>query len=292
MGGGTWTTAAYTNYVRTNKNITNIDYLNSSSVNQFYDARKLDPMLDPKGVKVRECRDSDEHPRTIPVILANDMTGSMGSANAAVARQLDKIITGLYEDVKDVEFMVMGIGDFAYDNAPLQVSQFESDVRICDQLGKLWFERGGGGNHFESYTAAWYFALNHTDLDCWKRGEKGIIITIGDEPLNPYLPGKEFDRIFGYSAQDVDTVDLYKQVTEKFDVYHIMITDPCSSGRRYLEKNRASWGKLLDGQHLFERDSSELPEVIHDIVVAHANDGYAYVDNGNTVTYTEEGISW
>ena len=110
--------------------------------------------------------------------------------------------------------------------------------------------------------------------------------------MNPYLPGKEFNRIFGYSAQDVDTVDLYKQVIEKFDVYHIMITDPCSSGRRYLEKNRASWGKLLDGQHLFERDSSELPEVIHDIVVAHTNYGYTCVDNGNTVTYTEEGISW
>jgi hypothetical protein len=136
---------------------------------------------------------------------------------------LDNIITGLYADIKDVEFMVMGIGDFAYDNAPLQVSQFESDVRICDQLGKIWFERGGGGNSFESYTAAWYFALNHTKLDCWNRGKNGIIITLGDEPLNPYLPGREFKRIFGYEGQDVDTVDLYKQVTEKLDVYHIII---------------------------------------------------------------------
>ena len=288
MGGGTWTTAAYSNYMKSAKKIDNVNNLNSRSVNQFYTAYSIDSALNPKGVKFRECRDSDEHPNTIPVILALDVTGSMGSACAAVARQLDKIITGLYEDVKDVEFMVMGIGDFAYDSAPLQVSQFESDVRICDQLGKIYFEQGGGGNGFESYTAAWYFALNHTQLDCWKRGKKGIIITMGDEPLNPYLPGREFDRIFGYAGQDVNTTDLYEQVIEKFDVYHVIITDPEGSGWRYLERDKETWGKVLDGQHLFAKNSTELPEVIHDIVVNHAEDNTIK----NTVTVTEEGIAW
>jgi hypothetical protein len=287
MGGGTWTTSAYKSYVTSTRGITT-DSITASSVNQFYNARSIDPALNPNGVKFRECCDSDEHPNTIPIILGLDVTGSMGSACAAVARQLDKIITGLYADVKDVEFMVMGIGDFAYDDAPLQVSQFESDVRICDQLGKIWFERGGGGNSFESYTAAWYFALNHTKLDCWNRGKKGIIITLGDEPLNPYLPGREFKRIFGYDGQDVDTVDLYKQVTEKFDVYHIIITDPESSGWRYLESDKKSWGKLLDGRHLFVKNSNELPEVIRDIVTSRV-DG---TENSNVVISTEEGISW
>lgn len=289
MGGGAWTTSAYNSYVRNTKKMT-ADSITIDSVNQFYDAVRLDPALNPKGVKIRECRDSDEHPNTIPVILGLDVTGSMGSACAAVARQLDKIITGLYEDVKDVEFMVMGIGDFAYDRAPLQVSQFESDVRICDQLGKIWFEKGGGGNGFESYTAAWYFALRHTDLDCWKRGRKGIIITLGDEPLNPYLPGREFERIFGYGGQDINTADLYEQVIEKFDVYHVIITDPEGSGRFYLERDEKSWGRILDGQHLFADHSDKLPEIIHDIVVAHT-DGVT-AETINTVNVTEEGIAW
>ena len=150
MGGGTWTTSAYKDYVKTTRGIADVNCITTSSVNQFYNARSIDPALNPNGVKFRECRDSEEHPNTIPIILGLDVTGSMGSACAAVARQLDKIITGLYEDVKDVEFMVMGIGDFAYDHAPRQVSQFESDVRFCDQHGKIWFERGGGGNSFES----------------------------------------------------------------------------------------------------------------------------------------------
>ena len=288
MGGGAWTTSAYTSYMHDVKKVSNVDTLNARSVNQFYTANKIDPALNPKGVKIRECRDSDEHPNTIPIILGLDVTGSMGSACAAVAKQLDNIITGLYEDVKDVEFMVMGIGDFACDAAPLQVSQFESDVRICDQLGKIWFERGGGGNQFESYTAAWYFALRHTDLDCWKRGKKGIIITMGDEPLNPYLPGRAFDRVFGYSSQDVNTTDLYEQIKEKFDIYHIIITDREGSAWRYLEQDKRTWGKLLDGQHLFAKNSDELPEIIHEIVVGHANENEIV----NTVTVTEEGIKW
>ena len=287
MGGGSWTTSAYKNYVKSTRGI-DTDSINTASVNQFYTARSIDPALDPKGVKIRECRDSEEHPNTIPVILALDVTGSMGSACAAVARQLDKIITGLYEDVKDVEFMVMGIGVFAYDRAPLQVSQFESDVRICDQLGKIWFERGGGGNSYESYTAAWYFALHHTDLDCWKRGKKGIIITMGDEPLNPYLPGRAFEAVLGYASQDVDTMDLYNQVIEKYDVYHIIITDRQSCGWRYLESDKRTWGRVLDDQHLFVKESTELPEVIHDIVLAHVDDG----ETVGTVTVTEEGIAW
>ena len=289
MGGGSWTATAYTDYVSSTRGM-DADTITTSNINQFYTSRRIDPALDPKGVRVRECRDSDEHPNTIPIILALDVTGSMGSACAAVARQLDKIMTKLYGDVTDVEFMVMGIGDFAYDDAPLQVSQFESDVRICDQLGKIYFERGGGGNTFESYTAAWYFALHHTDLDCWKRGKKGIIITLGDEPLNPYLPGREFDRVFGHGSQDIDTVDLYKQVTEKYDVYHIHITDRECCGLQYADRAREAWTKVLDGQHYFTKLSTELPEVIHDIVVAH-------VDNANTtyinpVNYTEEGIAW
>lgn len=288
MGGGAWTTTAYCNYVSSTRGIDDVSSINTSNLNQFYTARSIDPALDPKGVKIRECRDSEEHPNTIPIILALDVTGSMGSACAAVARQLDKIITGLYEDVKDVEFMVMGIGDFAYDYAPLQVSQFESDVRICDQLGKIWFEGHGGGNAFESYTAAWYFALKHTDLDCWKRGKKGIIITMGDEPLNPYLPGRAFNKVFGYSSQDIDTAELYNQVIEKYDIYHIIITDPETSAWGYMERDKQTWGKFLDGQHLFAKNSNELPEVIHDIVVGHVDEN----EITNTVAITEEGIAW
>ena len=197
MGGGSWTTKAYSTYCslsgKTYDTITNTvltastsDGLASSSCQSFYKSTELDKALNPYNV-MRECLDTEEHPNTIPVILALDITGSMGQAAVEVSKHLNRIMTALYDKITDVEFMVMGIGDVECDLAPIQISQFESDIRIAEQLDKIYFEFGGGGNSYESYTAAWYMGSRHTKLDCWKRNKKGIIITMGDERLNPVL---------------------------------------------------------------------------------------------------------
>lgn len=171
MGSGTWNTMAYTSYSKSvGRSVLDDGTLHANYTAQdLFKSKRIQPELNPYKV-VRQCCDSDEHPNTVPVILALDVTGSMGSAAAEVAKKLNEVMTKLYENVTDVEFLVMGIGDLAYDDAPIQASQFESDIRIAEQLDKIYFEGGGGGNGFESYTAAWYFGLRHTNLDCWKRG--------------------------------------------------------------------------------------------------------------------------
>lgn len=282
MGWGSWTSASYNTAVRT-MGFSSTTAMASASVQEVYRENRLNPLLNPKNV-VRECLDTEEHPETIPVILALDVTGSMGSAATMCASKLDEIMKELYDKVKDVEFLMMGIGDLACDDAPIQASQFESDIRILDQTTKVYFEGGGGGNSYESYTAAWYFGLHNTKLDCWKRGKKGIIITMGDEPLNPYLPGRRLSEVLGTSTQDVDTEVLYKEVCEKYDVYHIAITNN-SCYNRYKDEIKNSWGKLLN-QHLIIATSDELPKIISEIVAEHEN------NYSNTVTVTEEGISW
>ena len=263
-----------------------LDDLANLDTRQIYDATRLDPMLNPHGV-IRECCDSEEHPNTFPIILALDVTGSMGKAASMCAAKLNDIMTELYGKIQDVEFMMMGIGDLAYDNAPIQATQFESDVRILDQTTKIWFEAGGGGNSYESYTAAWYFGLHNTKLDCWKRGKRGLIITLGGEPLNPYLPGRKLSEVLGSPTQDVDTKELYKQVQDKFSVYHIAINDSECSFGYYAEDIRKTWGKLL-GQHCLYAKSEDLPAVIGQIVDDHL------AGNGplTTATETKEGISW
>ena len=289
MGGGAWTTTAAVNYVSTKYdafNVKSIDDVARLSVNQIYDSYHLVPELDPKGV-IRECRDSEEHPNTFPIILALDVTGSMGSAARNCAAKLNDIMTNLYNKVTDVEFLMMGIGDLSYDQAPIQATQFESDVRILDQTTKIYFEGGGGGNSFESYTAAWYFGLHHTDLDCWKRGKKGIIITMGDEPLNPYLPGRQLYKVLDCKRQsdlkDVDTEGLYIEALVKFDIYHIAITDNVGSYRFYADEIDKTWGQLL-GQRLLKAKSEDLPDVIGQIV----EDSMGT----NTTVTSSGGISW
>lgn len=268
MGGGAWNRGAFSTYSRSRgRSVADDGTLSGNySAQDIFRSRRLDSALNPYKV-IRECCDSEEHPETIPVILALDVTGSMGMAAVEVAKKLNTVMTELYQSTKDVEFMIMGIGDLAYDRAPVQASQFESDIRIAEQLDKIYFEGGGGGNGYESYTAAWYFALNHTKLDCHKRGKKGLIITMGDEPLNPYLPKNELNAVTGdRSHSDVDTGILFSKTAEKFDIYHLAVIDSLSCGGRYTDRIRSSFGEYLDSNHLREVNLDNITPVIIEIV--------------------------
>lgn len=287
MGSGSWSRDAFVNYSRLSKNASVDDkgVLRSNMSNQeMFKARNIDEALDPHGV-LRECCDSEEHPNTIPIILALDVTGSMGQASVEVAKKLNVIMTKLYKEVKDVEFMIMGIGDLACDSAPIQVSQFESDIRIAEQLDKVWFEFGGGGNRYESYTAAWYFGLHNTALSCWKRGKKGIIITIGDELPNPYLPKERLERVLGTPVQaHINTPDLYEEATQKFDIYHMDI----NHNRRYDEQDiYDSWDRLL-GDHFVKSNLDNIDNDIVDIILKVTNGPGIKTENA----ISNEGIRW
>lgn len=285
MGGGTWTKEDFVTYscsvgksMETNGTVS----LDGMSVQDMYKSVRLNASLNPYNV-MRECRDSEEHPNTIPVILALDVTGSMGSTAMVVASELNTVMTNLFSSVKDVEFLVMGIGDLAYDTSPIQASQFESDIRIAEQLDKIYFEGGGGGNNFESYTAAWYFAARHTDLDCWKRGKKGILITMGDEFLNPYLPAKPLAEVTGDGVQeDISTASLYVEARKKYDIYHIHV-DHRQWGRGG-EELKKSFTSILEDQHFISVGVDKVADTIVDIVTKSSA--------GTTEPTQTGGISW
>ena len=267
MGGGRWKREDFARYSASRGRSVcadgHIDTSGMRGAQDMYRARSLDPDLDPFKV-VRECCDNDEHPETVPVILALDVTGSMGGACLKTAASLNVIMQNILDQYSDVEFLVMGIGDLAYDRAPIQMSQFESDIRIAEHLDKIWFERGGGGNKYESYTAAWYMGLHHTSLDCWKRGKKGIIITMGDEPLNPFLPAKRLAQVTGDNLQaDVETPALYREALEKFEIFHIAIDDKEDCFSYYRNDIRKSFGKLLKKRYRVSTLDS-LPRTILD----------------------------
>lgn len=289
MGGGSWTASTFRDYSRTvGRTVAEDGTVSGMSCHaqEEFKSRRLDPALNPKGV-TRECRDTEEHPNTLPVILALDVTGSMGSAAIKVAQQLNVIMTELYSKVKDVEFLIMGIGDLSYDTAPIQASQFESDVRIAEQLDKIFFEAGGGGNSYESYTAAWWFGAHQCDLDCWKRGKKGIIITLGDEPLNPYLPADTLSKITGIPVQaEVDTKEIYQEAKEKYDIYHIAVDDPRTAYWHYSEMIKDSWSKYLDDKHFIVSNLDGLSKTIVGIV---ANESSSSMVGA---VASEGGIGW
>ncbi|WP_296864858.1 hypothetical protein [uncultured Methanobrevibacter sp.] len=265
MGSGGWTRSSYASY-STSRGLS-YDTTTGRATGQEYTARKLDTDLDPRNFKIRECANSDEHPNTIPVILALDVTGSMGRSCNECAEALNVIMSNLYTKYADIEICVMGIGDLAYDHAPIQMSQFESDIRIAESLNKIYMEHGGGGNSYESYTAAWYMGLNRTKLDAFdKQNRKGIIITMGDEELNPYLPkGKLNYFINGSEQADVETKDLYEQAIKKFNIFHIAVDDKDNCYRQHKNGIQNTFGQLL-GSNLKLATVNNLAQIIEECI--------------------------
>lgn len=291
MGSGIFTTSSFTSYSTSRgRTVDSRGTVTSDNLQDFYQQTHIHKDLNPYKV-VRECCDSEEHPNTIPVIIGLDVTGSMGRACVKTAQNLNTIITSLYDKFDDIEFMIMGIGDLAYDHAPIQASQFESDVRIAEHLDKVYMERGGGGNGFESYTAAWYFGLYHTKLDCWRRGKKGIIITMGDEPLNPYLPKYPLSKVTGDNLEaDVETKDLYELTKEKFDIYHIAIDDFDDCYYRYKTRIDKTFKEVLKEDYKIST-LDELPSTIVKCIENSVN-GYSTENSVEATNNNSNLISW
>ncbi len=188
-------------------------------------ATQVHPSLDPFGVRVRESRDSGEHPRSTAIAVLFDVTGSMRAVPRALQAKLPQLLGLLRKGyAADPQIMFGAIGDATCDRAPLQVGQFESDNRLDDDLGRILLEGGGGGQKTESYELALYFMARHTAADCFqKRGRRGYLFLIGDEMAYPRVKPAEVREVLGDGLQaDVPVAALIAEVTAKWDTYYIL----------------------------------------------------------------------
>ena len=257
MGSARWSSADWARYA---------DSTAHRSTEKVFTARGLDPDLDPFGVEWRESRDSALNPNSTALIVGLDVTGSMGMIADALARRglgilVEEILAR--QPVPDPHIMLMGIGDILHDQAPLQVTQFEADIRIARQLERLWLEKGGGGNNWESYNLPWYFAALHTSIDCFeKRGRKGYLFTVGDEEPPPGIPARGLARVFGDRvARDLNSRELLALASRQYHVFHVIIEEG-NYARHDPAGVRARWADLLGQRVISLADHRRLAEVI------------------------------
>lgn len=290
MGYGRWNSNEWDTYASKNTR--------GKSVSQIFNARGMKKEMDPQNIKKRESRNSKQNPDSTPIILALDVTGSMGHIAAELAREGLGTLVELILDrkpVTDPHIMVMGVGDVDCDRAPLQVSQFEADIRIAKQLQELYIEGGGGGNRHESYTLPWYFAAQKTDIDCVKQGRKGVLFTFGDEECPPDLRADQIKRALGDDVpQDMDTKDLLKMVSKKYDVYHVVLEQGNYASHRKQDVYD-SWEKVLPKERLISvKDYTKLPEILVSVMEVHGGKKPADVLKtwqGETATVVKEAIA-
>lgn len=234
---------------------------------EIFKQRSINNAMNPHGVTLRESRDSKDHPNSVPIIIALDETGSMGTIPHFLVKEglpalMDKIIKA---GVADPQVLFLGIGDHECDRSPLQVGQFESSDELLDKwLTDLYLEGNGGGNSGESYLLAWFFASKYTETDHFKkRGKKGILFTIGDEPTLKTLPARVQKELMGPGQySDLTAAELLDKAREQYEVFHLHILQG-SAGPR----SKDGWIQLMGDNVLFIQRREDVAQIIADKVV-------------------------
>ncbi len=279
MGGGTYSSKDWTGFSASRK------YTDpKTTTRDIYKKLSLDEMLDPKKWKVRESVDGPDNPESIPIIIGLDVTGSMDPVLDSIARKgLKTICEEIYnrKSVTNPHICTLGIGDMECDDAPFQATQFEADIRIFEQLEKLYLERRGGGNNHESYILAWYFAKYRTRTDSFsKRGRKGFIFTLGDEEITPVIKEDDLRRHLGEAqTRTFHAQELFELTSTEWNIFHIIIKEG-NHASRFLNEVKKSWENVIGIQKtILAEDHTKIAEIIVSIMEMMAGKDRASVVN-------------
>jgi hypothetical protein len=279
MGSSRWSPDDWTAYASTTK---------GKDRATVFASRSIKSDLDPTSISLRESVDSDANPNSTPIIVALDVTGSMGEIpHQLIQGNLGTLMEEILarKPVADPHLMFMGVGDADFDRAPLQVTQFEADIKIAKQLRDIYIEGGGGGNSCESYNLPWYFAAMKTSIDSMaKRGKKGYLFTIGDEEPPASLRASQVKSVLGDTLErDLTSAEALEMAERMYHVFHIVV----EQGNHYrnsrnAEQVRSKWRDLLGQRVIMLSNYEHLAEVIVSTIQMNEGDDRAAVTSSWT----------
>jgi hypothetical protein len=223
-------------------------------------------------------------PNSLAIIVNLDVTGSMRRLPKIMVDKLGNLMGILIKNgyVQHPHILFAANGDATLtvrdpDNVPIQVGQFESDIRMEDDLSKLFLEGRGGDGRRESYELMMYFYSRHTSIDCFeKRGKKGYLFIIGDEYPYPEVKIDEVQKYLGETIQaNIPLSEIADELLQKYDVYVIV---PNGSANFTNNTMRECWRDLF-GQNVVFLDNPDLiAETIAGIIGV--SEGFSNVENG------------
>ncbi|HLE92298.1 MAG TPA: hypothetical protein VI753_14195 [Anaerolineales bacterium] len=225
MGNGNYSQAAHEALLRGRANI---------PMEHVFGQTQCHPLMNPKGVKLRESRDSADHPQSQGIVFALDVSGSMGEIPRIMAsQQLPNFMKVLMDcQIRDPQLLFMAIGNAMSDAAPLQVGQFESTAQLMDQWLTWTYLEGGGGGEGESYELGLYFLAAHTEMDCMvKRNKRGYLFMTGDETPFPTLSKHIVEGIIGDKLDEDLTCEEIVAELQKTYVPFFIIPDRARARR-------------------------------------------------------------
>ena len=101
--------------------------------------KQVHAQMNPKGVTVRESRDSEAHPESNAIVVMFDVTGSMRKVPMVLQTKLPQLMGSLNRKayIPHPQILFGAIGDATSDGGPLQVGQFESGNEMENDLGNF-----------------------------------------------------------------------------------------------------------------------------------------------------------
>lgn len=258
MGGSSWDDKDYTSRVSANVSTHGTAFHYDHAMKIGAVDKKAHKTLDPKGLKVRESRDSDNHPLSNAIMVWLDVTGSMGSVVHGIHEKLPTLMGILTRKnyISDPQILFGAVGDATCDPIPLQVGQFESGAEMEGDLSHLAIPGGGGGQMTESYELAAYVGARKTSIDCLeKRGKKGYCFIIGDEMPYSKVHRRHVNELIGVELEeDIPAQQIFDELREKYNVFFIL---PGEASYGHDPQVIEAWGKLLDSEHVLQLPKAE-----------------------------------
>lgn len=222
-GGGSWDSGAYTSSKATRAATGVEDFAYTAT------ASKVHENLDPKRINAKpfgklEARDSEDHPNSHPVLVAFDVTGSNYERAKDAQQRLPNLMELLNKYVSDPQVAVAANDDFKVEGInALQISDFESDIRVDEHIRNIWLTQNGGGNNGESYDLILYAAARKVVLDSVeKRGKKGYLFMYADEPIFDVVEKSEVKAIFGDTIEkNIPIAEIIEEARRNFNIFVI-----------------------------------------------------------------------
>lgn len=154
-----------------------------------------------------------------PIVYCMDHTRSFIKEYLVIIKKLALLGTEARLFWPDCEFCQSIIGDTTSDRQVLQVRDFASGQQMDEHLACLFPEFDGGDNP-ESYDLAAYFFYHHCQTP---NAQKPLFMWILDDVTRDILLAKDIKKYIGDDVPgDINSIDILKKLTEKFNVYVIL----------------------------------------------------------------------
>ena len=220
-----------------------------------------------------------------PVVIAVDVTGSMKKWPGIIFEKLcvlyNEALLTLPEELKEsFEISFAAIGDAYTDSHPLQITDFDKETALDENIKKLFPEGRGGGQTRETYELAAYYYAKHCEMPRALSTTKPIFIFIGDEGYYSRVKKEHIKRYIGDEVgEDLPSEQIFGQLAELFTVYILRIKYPSPIEVNIEGRIQKDWQRALGPEKAIIMEHPErIVDLILGLIAGHVGEFNAFAE--------------